>query len=472
MLPAAAVSVKSAARWGIFVRRPGVRMACVEGGRGGLYIASGDHEGRHSGTQVKQRRGQVQNQRGGAFIRFAPFGGRSHGMRAAAKVARDTDEPAQGQVRNQRRGSGFAFVCTVQARSHEDAFGRRAETGQGRAAHWIMAAAACIIGAALVAVQIPRECRQSTAGTGGVSRTNRSGLCSGVRDIQIGRESSGSADGKAARVGGKSSGRLPTRSHGARAGAEVAHHVGAGVGMKLAAQRAKAVRLAPSRSHCAEVRRGRFHRADAVVKATGASFGSITWCLHLLVHIRIGGPPFPNPSLPQQATTSTIVVHTQLFRDTYRFPNQLAPPTPGINCTHASLSHVKNTTIGGLNSTVFPGLNNGIMDSTQPAIDTTDRAAFQPPPDGAEKHESRRSAATLSPPCDANAPAAQCGRRRCFHGRPLPTRRLSHDASTAAQRPRQCEHPYATPRAMPLYPPRSAGGMWQPPAVFTAATWR
>ncbi|KAJ7923805.1 hypothetical protein B0H13DRAFT_2266934 [Mycena leptocephala] len=25
---------------------------------------------------------------------------------------------------------------------------------------------------------------------------------------------------------------------------------------------------------------------------------------------------------------------------------------------------------------------------------------------------------------------------------------------------------------MPLYPPRSAGGMWQPPAVFTAATWR
>jgi hypothetical protein len=77
-------------------------------------------------------------------------------------------------------------------------------------------------------------------------------------------------------------------------------------------------------------------------------------------------------------------MHTQLFRDTYCFPNQLSPPMPGINCTHASLSHVKNTTIGGLNTTVFPGLNNGIMDSTQPAIDTTDRAAFQPPPDGAE----------------------------------------------------------------------------------------
>jgi hypothetical protein len=63
---------------------------------------------------------------------------------------------------------------------------------RGRAARWIMAAAACIIGGALAAVHIPRECRQSTAGTGGVSRTNCSGLCSGVRDIHIGRESSGS----------------------------------------------------------------------------------------------------------------------------------------------------------------------------------------------------------------------------------------------------------------------------------------
>jgi hypothetical protein len=90
-LPAAAVSVKSAARWGIFVRRPGIRMACVEGGRGGLYIASGDHEGRHGGTRVNQRRGQVQNQRGGAFVRFALFGGRAFAWHACVTQCEGTE---------------------------------------------------------------------------------------------------------------------------------------------------------------------------------------------------------------------------------------------------------------------------------------------------------------------------------------------------------------------------------------------
>ncbi|KAJ7822141.1 hypothetical protein B0H13DRAFT_2415189 [Mycena leptocephala] len=271
MLPATAVSVKSAARWGIFVRRPGVHMACVEGGRGGLYIASGDHEGRHGGTRVNQRRGQVQNQWGGAFVRFAPFGGRAFAWHAcvtqwaAAKVARDTAEPAQGQVRNQRRGSGFAFVCTVRARSHEDAFGRQAETGQGQGSM----------------LDNGRRSLHNWGGTGGGTNTatftlsvKAAGASALRREFALrGDIHNRRADGKAARVGGKSSGRLPTRSHGTRAGAEVSHHVGAGAGMKLAAQRAKAVRLAPSRSHRAEVRRGRFHRADAVVKATGASFG-------------------------------------------------------------------------------------------------------------------------------------------------------------------------------------------------------
>ncbi|KAJ7850854.1 hypothetical protein B0H13DRAFT_2284739 [Mycena leptocephala] len=619
MLPAAAVSVKSAARWSIFVRRPGVHMACVEGGRGGLYIASGDHEGRHGGTRVNQRRGQVQNQRGGAFVRFAPFGGRAFTWHA----------------------------CVTQCEGTE-AFASRRGGREGRAGHGRTSAGA---GRTRRALAVYRE--QTAAGCAAVFGTFTLGVkaagASALRrefalrgDIHNRR-----ADGKPARVGGKSSGRLPTRSHGARAGAEVSHHVGAGAGMKLAAQRAKAVRLAPSRSHRAEVRRGRFHRADAVVKATGASslgashgvctfsftFASAvtaristarflvsagdelfdrTWAawgagevgavcgrtglggakatvgaqekmrkeknglgLKLETAQRTGGPdrlldgkgfgamayiedgdppiackircrekewrglmficdpigyPLRKVAAPLYVTdlerggggrqeaspwrAVTAVVTPRKRRSRSRFDDiqihttlpSVPPPSPpspplrpsgrlralstfgvgshislfgvefqseingGSNtmlmvsnnpaaalqmhalqnfeppprrlqdlqgrrsqtphsrnkqqrqpslctpncfvtrtasptncrrqrrcCTHASLSHVKNTTIGGLNTMVFPGLNNGIMDSTQPAIDMTDRAAFQPPPDGAEKHESRRGTATLSP---------------------------------------------------------------------------
>ncbi|KAJ6566926.1 hypothetical protein B0H19DRAFT_1067187 [Mycena capillaripes] len=36
------------------------------------------------------------------------------------------------RLQNQWRGGGFAFICTVRTCSHEDAFGRRADTGQGQ----------------------------------------------------------------------------------------------------------------------------------------------------------------------------------------------------------------------------------------------------------------------------------------------------------------------------------------------------
>jgi hypothetical protein len=104
--------VKSAARWGIFVWWLGVRMACVEGGCGGLYIASGNHEGRHGGTRVNQRRGQLQNQRGGAFVRFAPFSGRAFAWHACVTQCEGTEAFAshrgsrEGRVGHGRTSAG------------------------------------------------------------------------------------------------------------------------------------------------------------------------------------------------------------------------------------------------------------------------------------------------------------------------------------------------------------------------------
>ncbi|KAJ7923806.1 hypothetical protein B0H13DRAFT_1864604 [Mycena leptocephala] len=133
MLPAAAVSVKSAARWGIFVRRPGIRMACVEGGRGGLYIASGDHEGRHGGTRVNQRRGQVQNQRGGAFVRFAPFGGRAFAWHACVTQCEGTEVFASRRGGHEgRAGHGRTSAAAGRARRALAAY--RGQTAAGCAA--------------------------------------------------------------------------------------------------------------------------------------------------------------------------------------------------------------------------------------------------------------------------------------------------------------------------------------------------
>ncbi|KAJ7855386.1 hypothetical protein B0H13DRAFT_1903137 [Mycena leptocephala] len=251
MSPAAAVSLKSAAGWGIFVRRPGVRMACVEGGRGGLYIASGGHEGRRGGTWVNQRRGQ------GAGVR----------VRAGAEVFASRRGGREG-----RAGQGTHL-------------GGGQRLGRGRPARWIMAAAACIIGAALAAVQIPRGCRQSTADTGGVLRTSRSGLRRDVRDIHIGRESSGGVSialqmGKQCGSGAKAAAdcalihmaREPARRvriAWAQVRARETGGAAAGWGVK-AVWEAGAFMFA-SRGGA----QGAFYCADAVVKATGASFGGI-----------------------------------------------------------------------------------------------------------------------------------------------------------------------------------------------------
>lgn len=130
---AAVGSVKSAAGRGTFafVWQPGVRVACVRVGMGVFASHRGSPDGRHR-TDANRCRGWVRNQCQAAGPRlFAP----------------------------RRR---------VHTRTHVSG-GQR--LGRGCAAHWMMATSACIIGAALAAVQMHTAWVQTEqCGTGSVLR--------------------------------------------------------------------------------------------------------------------------------------------------------------------------------------------------------------------------------------------------------------------------------------------------------------
>ncbi|KAJ7844974.1 hypothetical protein B0H13DRAFT_1908634 [Mycena leptocephala] len=112
------------------------------------------------------------------------------------------------------------------ARSHKDTFGQWAETWQGQGS----------------ALDNGRYSLHNWGGTGGGTNTaqvqaehSRHWQCIENEPQRAAQGCSGhshQADGKAVQVGGKSSGRLRTHSHGMRAGAEGSHCVGAGVGTR------------------------------------------------------------------------------------------------------------------------------------------------------------------------------------------------------------------------------------------------
>ncbi|KAJ6548491.1 hypothetical protein B0H19DRAFT_1074350 [Mycena capillaripes] len=101
---------------------------------------------------------------------------RMAGVRTGAEafVSRRGGGDGRGGTGNQRRGSGFAFVCTVRAhhtrtRTH---LGGEQTLGRDRAARWIVAATACII----------------WGGTGGALVAYREQIAAGLRrGVRIGR---------------------------------------------------------------------------------------------------------------------------------------------------------------------------------------------------------------------------------------------------------------------------------------------